>query len=178
MEDVMKAFKEFIQAYKLHDPAARYTLEILLTYPGIWSIASHRIAHFLHQHGLKLIARMLSMFARFLTGIEIHPGAQIGRRLFIDHGMGIVIGETAKVGNDVQMFHSVTLGGRGRDSGKRHPTIEDGVLLSAHVQVIGAITIGKCAKIGASAVVLEDIPAYATAVGIPAKVVKFSYPEN
>lgn len=170
----MKAFTELMRTYKQNDPAARHTLEILLTYPGVWATVFHRMAHFLYHHRLKLLARILSMFSRGITGIEIHPGAQIGRRLFIDHGMGIVIGETAEIGNDVKIYHQVTLGGRGKHTGKRHPTIEDGVLLSAHAQVIGAVRIGKEAKIGASAVVLEDIPAYATAVGIPAKVVKIN----
>lgn len=168
----MKAFLELMQTYKKNDPAARHSLEILLTYPGIWATASHRVAHFLHTHELKLLARILSVWARWLTGIEIHPGATIGKRFFIDHGMGIVIGETAEIGNDVQMYHGVTLGGRGKEPGKRHPTVKDGVLLSAHAQIVGAITIHEYAKIGASAVVLEDVPAYSTAVGIPAKVVK------
>lgn len=168
----MKAFFELMDTYKKNDPAARHIVEIILTYPGVWALASHRVAHFLHNHQLKLLARILSMLARWLTGIEIHPAANIGRRLFIDHGMGIVIGETTQIGDDVQIYHGVTLGGRGKERGKRHPTIEDGVLLSAHVQVMGAITIGKQSKIGANAVVLKDIPAYTTAVGIPAKVVK------
>lgn len=168
----MRAFKEYMNTYKKNDPAARSTLEIVLTYPGVWAVFYYRLAHFLYEHNIKLMARMVSMFARWVTGIEIHPGAAIGRRLFIDHGMGVVIGETARVGDDVLMFHGVTLGGRGDEKGKRHPTIEDGVLLSAHVQVIGNITVGKNAKIGASAVVLKDIPEGVTAVGIPARVVK------
>ncbi|GEK89537.1 serine O-acetyltransferase [Alkalibacterium putridalgicola] len=168
----MGLFKKFITTYKRNDPSARSTLEIVLTYPGFWAIIYYRIAHFLHQKNLKLIARMVSSFSRWVTGVEIHPGAQIGRCFFIDHGMGIVIGETAVIGNDVKVFHGVTLGGRGDESGKRHPTIEDGVMLSAHVQVIGNVTVGKNAKIGAGAVVLSDIPEGVTAVGIPAKVVK------
>ncbi|GAB2484451.1 serine O-acetyltransferase [Alkalibacterium psychrotolerans] len=168
----MKAFREFIETYKKNDPAARSTLEIVLTYPGLWAVAYHRVAHYLYHYNLKLVARMLSMFARWMTGIEIHPGATIGRRLFIDHGMGVVIGETAVVGDDVIIFHGVTLGGRGDETGKRHPTIKDGVLLSAHAQIIGNVTIGQYAKIGANAVVLNDIPEGVTAVGIPAKVVK------
>lgn len=168
----MKAFREFIETYKKNDPAARSTLEIVLTYPGLWAVAYHRAAQYLYNYNLKLAARMLSMFARWMTGIEIHPGATIGRRLFIDHGMGIVIGETAVVGDDVIIFHGVTLGGRGDEKGKRHPTVQDGVLLSAHAQIIGNVTIGRHAKIGANAVVLNDIPEGVTAVGIPAKVVK------
>lgn len=168
----MSTFKRFIETYKRNDPSARSTLEIILTYPGFWAIIYYRIAHYLHIKHLKLIARMVSTFARWVTGVEIHPGAVIGRCFFIDHGMGVVIGETAVIGDDVRIFHGVTLGGRGDEKGKRHPTIEDGVLLSAHVQVIGNITVGKNAKIGASAVVLKDIPEGVTAVGIPAKVVK------
>ncbi|MCC5896106.1 MAG: serine O-acetyltransferase [Alkalibacterium sp.] len=168
----MKAFKEYIDTYKKNDPSARTTLEIILTYPGVWALFYHRIAHFLYQHQLMLIARMISMHARWLTGIEIHPGATIGKRFFIDHGMGIVIGQTAIIGDDVIIFHGVTLGGRGDGVGKRHPTIEDGVLLSAHSQIIGNVTIGRQAKIGASAVVLKDIPEGVTAVGVPAVVVK------
>lgn len=168
----MQALREFLDTYKKNDPSARTTLEILLTYPGVWAVAYHRLAHALHAAGLKLPARMLSMFARWLTGIEIHPAAAIGRRLFIDHGMGTVIGETAVVGDDVIIFHGVTLGGRGDETGKRHPTVEDGVLLSAHAQVIGNVRIGAGAKIGAGAVVLKDIPEGATAVGIPARVVR------
>lgn len=168
----MNAFKELIQTYKKNDPAARSTLEIVLTYPGVWALIFHRISHYLYNRRLYLISRVISQFSRWLTGIEIHPGAKIGKRFFIDHGMGIVIGETTEIGDDVIMFHGVTLGGRGDEMGKRHPTIHDGVLLSAHVQVIGNITIGKNAKIGAGAVVLKDIPAEKTAVGIPAKVVR------
>ena len=147
-------------------------LEILLTYPGFHALLFYRMAHFLYQKHLFLLAKIVAQFARFLTGIEIHPGATIGKRLFIDHGMGIVIGETTIIGDDVIIFHGVTLGGTGKDKGKRHPTIENGVLLSANAQILGPITIGKNAKIGASAVVLKDIPANTTAVGIPAKVVK------
>ncbi|WP_225743142.1 serine O-acetyltransferase EpsC [Marinilactibacillus sp. Marseille-P9653] len=168
----MESFKELIQTYKRQDPAARTHLEVFLTYPGLWATIYYRIAHFLFKKNLKLLARIVSTFARFLTGIEIHPGAVIGKRLFIDHGMGIVIGETAEIGDDVQMFHGVTLGGRGNETGKRHPTIGHHVLLSAHVQVIGNVTIGDYTKIGASAVVLKDIPTGVTAVGIPAQIVK------
>lgn len=168
----MSAFKELMHTYKKNDPAAGSTLEIVLTYPGVWALFFHRISHYLYNKNSRLLARMLSQFARWLTGIEIHPGAKIGKRFFIDHGMGTVIGETTEIGDDVIIFHGVTLGGRGDEKGKRHPTIHNGVLLSAHVQVIGNITIGSHAKIGAGAVVLEDIPANVTAVGIPAKVVK------
>lgn len=164
--------REDIQAVKKNDPAARTTLEVVLTYPGVHAIWAHRVSHFLFKHQFKLLARINAQFWRFITGIEIHPGARIGRRVFIDHGMGVVIGETAEVGDDVLIFHGVTLGGTGKECGKRHPTIKNGVLLSAQSQILGPITIGEGAKIGASAVVLMDIPAGATAVGIPAKVVK------
>lgn len=168
----MKRIREDIQAVKQNDAAARTTLEIVLTYAGLHALWGHRLSHWLHKHGLKLLARINSQLGRFFTGIEIHPGAQIGRRVFIDHGMGVVIGETAIVGDDVVIFHGVTLGGTGKDCGQRHPTVGNGVLLSAHVQVLGPVKIGAYAKIGAAAVVLTDIPAYATAVGIPARVVR------
>lgn len=170
----MGRMREEIQAVKQNDPAARTTLEVALTYPGVHAIWAHRVSHFLHRRRLKLLARINSQFWRFITGIEIHPGAKIGRRVFIDHGMGVVIGETAEIGDDVVIFHGVTLGGTGKDCGKRHPTIKNGVLLSAQAQILGPITIGEGAKIGASAVVLKDVPAGATAVGIPAKLVRRS----
>ncbi|MGX6978882.1 serine O-acetyltransferase EpsC [Vagococcus elongatus] len=170
----MNRLKEDILTVKKHDPAARYALEIILTYPGLHALWLHRLTHFLHRHKLKLIGRMIATFSRFLTGIEIHPGAQIGRRVFIDHGMGLVIGETAKVGNDVVLFHGVTLGGTGKDRGKRHPTLLDGAYIAAHAQILGPITIGKNSKIGASSVVLKSIPDNATAVGLPAKVVRLN----
>lgn len=168
----MYRIKEDIQTIKKNDSSVKSTLEIILTYPSFYAILLHRIAHQLYKRKLYLLARIIANFSRFITGIEIHPGAVIGRRFMIDHGMGVVIGETAVIGDDVLMFHGVTLGGTGKDTGKRHPTIGNHVLLSAHVQVIGPITIGNYAKIGASAVVLESIPANVTAVGIPAKVVK------
>ena len=175
----MGRFKEDMATYKKNDPAARSSLEIVLTYPGYHATVLHRAAHWLHTKAkLRLLARMVSGFSRFLTGIEIHPGATIGRRFFIDHGMGIVIGETSIIGDDVKMFHAVTLGGTGKDTGKRHPTIENGVLLSAHSQVIGPVTVGEYAKIGAAAVVLEDIPAHTTAVGLPARVVRIHTEEE
>ena len=159
----MGRFQEDMETYKKNDPAARSSLEIILTYPGYHATVLHRLAHWLHTTcRCRLLARMLSTFSRF----------------FIDHGMGIVIGETAIIGDDVKMFHGVTLGGTGKQTGKRHPTIEDGVLLSAHVQVIGPVTIGEGAKIGAAAVVLSDIPAHTTAVGLPAKVVRIHSKEE
>ncbi|MGX6961698.1 serine O-acetyltransferase EpsC [Vagococcus xieshaowenii] len=166
--------REDIAAVKKHDPAARTTLEIVLTYPGLHAIWFHRLAHVLHRNNLRLLAKIIATISRLLTGIEIHPGAKLGRRLFIDHGMGIVIGETAEVGEDVVLFHGVTLGGTGKDKGKRHPTIGNGAYISAYAQILGPITIGDHSKIGASSVVLASVPAHATAVGIPAKVVKLN----
>lgn len=153
------------------DPAARTYLEVFLTYSGLHAIWFHRIAHSLYKIRLFFIARAISQFSRFLTGIEIHPGAVIGRRFFIDHGMGIVIGETCEIGDDVMLYQGVTLGGTGHDKGKRHPTIGDNVLVSTGSQILGAITIGENSKIGASSVVLKDVPANCTVVGIPAKIV-------
>ncbi|MDO5741323.1 serine O-acetyltransferase EpsC [Vagococcus lutrae] len=168
----MRRIREDIRAIKQNDPAARTSLEVILTYPGIHALWFHRVSHFLFNHGFKLLARINSQISRFITGIEIHPGAQIGRRVFIDHGMGIVIGETAVIEDDVKLYHGVTLGGTGKECGKRHPTVRRGAMISAHVQILGPIEIGEFAKIGAAAVVLESIPAYATAVGLPAKVVR------
>lgn len=165
-------WKETIDIVKKNDPAARSSLEIILTYPGIKALAAHRLSHFLWKHGFKLIARMHSQFWRFWTQIEIHPGAEIAEGVFIDHGSGLVIGETAIVEKGVMLYHGVTLGGRGKDAGKRHPTVREGALVSAHAQVIGPIEIGKNAKVGAAAVVVADVPADVTVVGVPAKVVR------
>ncbi|KYH30987.1 serine acetyltransferase [Clostridium tepidiprofundi DSM 19306] len=155
-----------------NDPAARTVLEVLLLYPSIHAIILYRIAHFLYNHRMFFLARALSQFSRFLTGIEIHPGAKIGKGLFIDHGMGVVIGETTEIGNNVTIYHSVTLGGTGKDKGKRHPTVENNVIIGAGAKILGPINIGANSKIGANSVVLSDIPPYSTAVGIPAKIVK------
>lgn len=165
-------WKETIDIVKKNDPAARSSLEIFLTYPGIKALAAHRLSHFLWKHGFKLIARMHSQFWRFWTQIEIHPGAEIAEGVFIDHGSGLVIGETAIVEKGVMLYHGVTLGGTGKDVGKRHPTVREGALVSAHAQVIGPIEIGKNAKVGAAAVVVADVPADVTVVGVPAKVVR------
>lgn len=165
-------WKETIDIVKKNDPAARSSLEIILTYPGIKALAAHRLSHFLWKHGFKLIARMHSQFWRFWTQIEIHPGAEIAEGVFIDHGSGLVIGETAIVEKGVMLYHGVTLGGTGKDVGKRHPTVREGALVSAHAQVIGPIEIGKNAKAGAAAVVVADVPADVTVVGVPAKVVR------
>lgn len=160
-----------IAAAKKNDPSARSTLEIVLSYPGFHALFGIAGRIFISKK-LFLLARLTSQFWRFLTGIEIHPGAQIGEGVFIDHGMGVVIGETAIIEDDVVLFHGVTLGGTGKEKGKRHPTIKKGAFISAHAQILGPVTIGESARIGASAVVLSDIPNEATAVGIPAKVVR------
>ena len=165
-------WKETIHIVKKNDPAARSSLEIILTYPGIKALAAHRLSHFLWKHDFKLIARMHSQFWRFWTQIEIHPGAEIAEGVFIDHGSGLVIGETAIVEKGVMLYHGVTLGGTGKDVGKRHPTVREGALVSAHAQVIGPIEIGKNARVGAAAVVVADVPADVTVVGVPAKVVR------
>ncbi|HGK8493278.1 TPA: serine O-acetyltransferase [Streptococcus pyogenes] len=165
-------WKESIAIVKALDPAARSSLEVILTYPGIKALAAHRLSHFLWQHHFKLLARMHSQFWRFWTQIEIHPGAQIAPGVFIDHGAGLVIGETAIVEKGVMLYHGVTLGGTGKDCGKRHPTIRQGALISAHAQVIGPIDIGANAKVGAAAVVLSDVPEDVTVVGVPAKIVR------
>lgn len=168
----MSWLKRGIAAVKQNDPAARSTLEIILTYPGLHALFWHRFSHFLYRHRLFLLAKLHAQFWRFFTGIEIHPGAKIAPGVFIDHGMGLVIGETAIIEEDVVLFHGVTLGGTGKDKGKRHPTIKKGALISAHAQILGPITIGENAKIGAGAVVIFDIPNEATAVGVPAKIVR------
>lgn len=170
----MSWFSRAIQATKENDPAARSTADVILTYSGFHALVWHRYAHFLYQHRLFLLAKITAQFSRFLTGVEIHPGARIGQGVFIDHGMGIVIGETAEIEDNVILFHGVTLGGTGKDKGKRHPTVKEGAMISAHAQILGPVTIGKNAKIGAAAVVLKDIPDDATAVGIPAKVVRIN----
>ena len=173
MNEKKKGFwSEAIRVTKENDPAARTALEVFLTYPGVKALAAHRISHFLWRHHLKLLARMHSQFWRFWTQIEIHPGAEIAHGVFIDHGSGLVIGETAIVEKDVKLYHGVTLGGTGKDKGKRHPTIRQGALISAHSQLLGPIDVGENAKVGASAVVVTDVPPEVTVVGIPAKVVR------
>ena len=165
-------WRETIDIVKENDPAARTSLEVLLTYPGVKALAAHRVSHFLWNHGFKLLARMHSQFWRFWTQIEIHPGATIASGVFIDHGAGLVIGETAIIEKGVMLYHGVTLGGTGKDTGKRHPTVREGALVSAHAQVIGPIEIGAKAKVGAGAVVVSDVPSDVTVVGIPAKIVR------
>ncbi|HZK01368.1 MAG TPA: serine O-acetyltransferase, partial [Anaerovoracaceae bacterium] len=147
-------------------------LEVLLCYPGVWALIFHRIAHWLYNRKIKLIARLISQTARFLTGIEIHPGATIGRRCFIDHGMAVVIGETTEIGDDVTIYQAVTLGGTGKETGKRHPTIGNNVVISSGAKVLGPFRVGNHSKIGAGSVVLKEVPENCTVVGIPGKVVK------
>ena len=160
------------------DPAARSPLEILLAYPGLHAIWTHRLANGLWRRGFKLLARWLSHFNRFITGIEIHPGAQLGERLFIDHGLGVVIGETAQVGRNVTLYHGVTLGGVSLEKGKRHPTIEDDVVIGAGAKVLGNITIGHDSRIGANAVVVNSVPPHSVVVGVPGQVVVRSKPAH
>ncbi len=165
---------ETLAAYQARDPAARSKLEVLLLYPGVHATMYHQAAHFCYCHKMKFLARTISQWSRFWTGIEIHPGAKIGRRLVIDHGMGIVIGETAEVGDDCLIYHGVTLGGTGKDQGKRHPTIGNNVLLSTGSKVLGPFKVGDGARIAANAVVLKEVPEDATAVGVPARVVRIA----
>ncbi|MBQ8882713.1 MAG: serine O-acetyltransferase [Clostridia bacterium] len=166
--------KKDLNSVMKHDPAARNKFEVALTYSGFHALLMYRFAHFMHIHGYKLVARIVSQLAKFLTGIEIHPGAKIGHGVFIDHGEGVVIGETAIVGNNVVIYQGVTLGGTGKDKGKRHPTIEDGVMISAGAKVLGPFTVGQNAKIGAGSIVLKEVPPNATVVGVPGRVVKLN----
>jgi serine O-acetyltransferase len=168
---MLAQIQEDIQTVMERDPAAKSRLEVLLCYPGLHAVWSHRVAQGLWQMGLRLPARMLSQVARFWTGIEIHPAAQLGRRLFIDHGMGVVIGETAVVGEDVTLYQGVTLGGTGKEKGKRHPTLENDVVVGSGAKILGNILIGEGAQIGASSVVLKSVPKEATVVGVPGRVV-------
>ena len=167
----LTVLREDLEAARNRDPSARSFVEIALGYPGVHAIWFHRLAHRMWQEPrLRLLARLLSQTVRAVTGVEIHPGAQLGRRLFIDHGMGVVIGETAVVGDDVLLFHGVTLGGRSMSRGKRHPTLGDNVTVGAGAKVLGPVEIGSGAQIGANAVVITDVPADYIAVGIPAKI--------
>jgi serine O-acetyltransferase len=168
----MLGVREQIDTIFREDPAARSTLEIILCYPGFHAVLWHRIAHSFYGAGLYLLARIISSASRLLTGIEIHPGARIGRRFFIDHGMGVVIGETAEIGDDVLLYQNVTLGGTGFHKGKRHPTIGDHVVVGSGAKVLGNITIGNHVKIGAGSVVVHSVPDHSTVVGIPGRVVR------
>src|SRR5208282_672853 len=167
---IISRMREDVRAIFQHDPAARSTMEVVLAYPGLHAIWMHRVAHWLWKHDLLLIARLTSELSRFITGIEIHPGATIGRRFFIDHGMGVVIGETAEIGDDVLLYQGVTLGGTGNESGKRHPTLGNNVVVGTGAAVLGNITLGDGVKVGAGSVVVHNVPAGATVVGIPGRV--------
>ncbi|MFO1442039.1 serine O-acetyltransferase [Bacillus sp. Bva_UNVM-123] len=167
---MFKRMKEDIEVVFEQDPAARSYLEVLLTYSGLHAIWAHRLAHALFKRKLYFLARVISQVSRFFTGIEIHPGAKIGRRFFIDHGMGVVIGETCEIGDNVTVFQGVTLGGTGKEKGKRHPTIKDNALIATGAKVLGSITIGENSKVGAGSVVLHEVPPNSTVVGIPGKV--------
>ena len=175
---MFRAFREDIQAVFDRDPAARSALEVILTYPGLHAVWGHRVSHWLWTHRLKLLGRWLSTLVRFFTGIEIHPGATIGRSLFIDHGMGVVIGETAEIGCNVTLYHGVTLGGVSLEKGKRHPTIEDNVVIGAGAKVLGNIRVGPGSRIGANAVVVKSVPANSVVVGVPGQVVVRSKPKD
>ncbi|MDO4982480.1 MAG: serine O-acetyltransferase EpsC [Eubacteriales bacterium] len=166
--------RESIEAYMARDPAARSPFEVFMLYPGLKATRSHKKAHWFYEHKMFYIARLISQHSRRRTGIEIHPGAKIGKRLVIDHGMGIVIGETAEIGDDCLIYHGVTLGGTGKDTGKRHPTIGNNVLISTGAKVLGPFKVGDNSRIAANAVVLSEVPADSTAVGIPAKIVRIA----
>lgn len=168
---MFKMMKEDIDVVFDQDPSARSALEVVLTYAGLHAIWAHRLAHALYKRKFYFIARAISQISRFFTGVEIHPGAKIGRRFFIDHGMGVVIGETCEIGDNVTVFQGVTLGGTGKEKGKRHPTVNDNALIATGAKVLGSITIGENSKVGAGSVVLKDVPPNSTVVGIPGKIV-------
>jgi serine O-acetyltransferase len=169
---IARLIKEDVVCVKSRDPAARHAFEVVCTYPGVHAVIAHRLAHRLWRRRAKFLARLLSWFARLVTNVDIHPGATIGRRLFIDHGAGVVIGETATIGDDVTLYHGVTLGGVSWSPGKRHPTIGDGVLIGAGAKILGPITVGARARVGANSVVIADVPPAMTVVGVPARVVR------
>ena len=168
---MLKQLKEDINEAMEKDPAARHFWEVLLCYPGVHALIGYRFNHWLWNHNIKLIARLSSYLIRWLTGIEIHPAAKIGRRFFIDHGMGVVIGETSEIGNNVFMYHGATLGGLSMKKGKRHPTIRDNVVIGAGAQVLGPVTVGNNSKIGSGSVVVQSVPEYSTVIGVPGRVV-------
>ena len=171
---MLRAIREQIQTIFREDPAAKSVLEVFLCYPGFHAILLHRLAHKLYTMNVPLLPRVISQFSRTLTGIEIHPGAKIGRRFFIDHGMGVVIGETAEIGDDVLLYQGVTLGGTGKERGKRHPTVGNHVVVGTGAKVLGNIRIGDCVKIGAGSVVVHPVPDHSTVVGIPGRVVRIA----
>lgn len=169
---LFREIREDIQTVLERDPAARNSLEVLICYPGVWALILHKPAHWCYRMHLKLLGRIISQLARFFTGIEIHPGATVGRRCFIDHGMSVVIGETTEIGDDVTIYQGVTLGGTGKDVGKRHPTIGNGVVIASGAKVLGPFTVGDNSKIGAGSVVLKEVPPNCTVVGIPGQIVR------
>ena len=175
---MFRTIKEQVDTIFREDPAAKSVVEILFCYPGFHAILIHRLSHKLYAWGVPLLPRVMSQVSRFFTGIEIHPGARIGRRFFIDHGMGVVIGETAEIGDDVLLYQGVTLGGTGNEKGKRHPTLGDNVVIGAGAKVLGSIRIGNHVKIGAGSVVVHPVPDNSTVVGIPGKVVRQRVPEG
>jgi serine O-acetyltransferase len=166
----MGFLKDQVNTVKTHDPAMKTGAEIIL-YPSFWALGFHRVGHWLYRHKRYWLARFVSQLSRGLTGIEIHPGATIGRGLFIDHGMGVVIGETCEIGDNVTIYQGVTLGGTGKETGKRHPTIKDNVMVGAGVKVLGPFVVGECSRIGAGSVVLREVPPYCTVVGVPGRIV-------
>lgn len=172
------AIREQIETIYREDPAARSVLEIFLCYPGFHAILLHRVAHKLYKANVPLLPRVISQFSRFFTGIEIHPGATIGRRFFIDHGMGVVLGETSEIGDDVLIYQNVTLGGTGNERGKRHPTLGNNVVVGTGAKILGRIRVGNNARIGAGAVVIRDVPDNSTVVGIPGRVVRYHVPHE
>ena len=171
---MFETLREDIRCVRSRDPACRSTFEVLFCYPGFRAVREYRLAHFLYTHGMKSLARLVSEWCRFITGVDIHPAAVIGKRLFIDHAMGVVIGETTVIGDDVTLYQGATLGGTGKETGKRHPTIGSHVTISAGAAVLGPLSVGDHAKIGAGAVVLTDVPRFATVVGVPGHVVRMN----
>jgi serine O-acetyltransferase len=178
MRELLRSIRRDLEAALERDPAATSALEVLLAYPGFHARQLHRLAHSLHRCGLPLLPRLVSQLNRALTGIEIHPAARIGEGLFIDHGMGVVIGETAEIGDDVTLYQGVTLGGSSRLREKRHPTLRDGVVVGAHAQLIGAVEVGEGARVGAGSVVVSSVPPYSTVVGVPGRAVGVRYPDR
>jgi serine O-acetyltransferase len=176
--NVFSLIKEDFSNVKKNDPALHSTFELFFNYPGLWALFFHRVAHSLYNKKLRFIPRFISAFGQFLTVIDIHPAAQIGRRVFIDHGVGVVIGETAIIGNDVLIYQQVTLGGVSTSKGKRHPTLENNVVIGAGAKILGNITIGANSKVGANSVVVKNVPSHCTAVGIPARVLKRGYDQT
>jgi len=171
MAGVIKSAREYVDSVFDRDPAAKSWIEVLLCYPGLHALWAHRVNHWLWTHRLQLLARFFSQVSRLLTGIEIHPGAQIGRRFFIDHGMGVVIGETTIIGDDVTLYQGVTLGGTGKEKGKRHPTLGNNVVVGGGAKILGNVTIGENCRVGAGSVVLSDVPDNSTIVGVPGHII-------